>query len=106
MTTNIHAYRRRFAQELYEYRSGRPLPPVEGRLRAADFDRQAAEYGSCCLGHNRVDVIFGSYIRQQRSILVLILQFVKSERESHSSSTSLLTQCTNCVMTGSLFSSY
>jgi integrase len=60
---DIHAYRRRFAQELYEHRSGRPLPPVEGRLCAADFDRQAAEYVSWCLGHNRVEVIFGSYIR-------------------------------------------
>lgn len=60
---DIHSYRRRFAQELYELIAGRPLPPYEGRLHAADFDRSAAEYVSKCLGHNRVDIIFGSYIR-------------------------------------------
>ncbi len=60
---DIHAYRRRFAQELYEHVSGRPLPSREGRLQADDFDRQAAQYVTRCLGHNRVDVIFGHYIR-------------------------------------------
>ena len=60
---DIHAYRRRFAQELYEHVSGRALPPQEGRLHAPDFDRKAAEYVTKCLGHNRVDIIFGSYIR-------------------------------------------
>jgi integrase len=60
---DIHAYRRRFAQELYEHLSGRPLPPQEGRLHAADFDRAAAEQVTHALGHNRVDIIFGSYIR-------------------------------------------
>src|SRR6266516_574328 len=60
---DIHAYRRRFAQELYEYFSGRALPPREGRLQSPDFDRDAAEQVTTRLGHNRVDIIFGSYIR-------------------------------------------
>jgi integrase len=60
---DIHAYRRRFAQELYERLSGRTLPPREGRLQAQDFDREAAEQVTRQLGHNRVDVIFGPYIR-------------------------------------------
>lgn len=60
---DIHAYRRRFAQELYEYLSGRSLPPAEGRLHSPDFDRFAAEQVTKCLGHNRIDIIFGSYIR-------------------------------------------
>jgi integrase len=60
---DIQSYRRQFAQELYEYRSGRPLPPLKGRLESADLDRDAALYVSRCLGHNRIDIIFGHYIR-------------------------------------------
>ena len=60
---DIHSYRRRFAQELYEYRSGRPLPPLEGRLESETLDLNAALYVSRCLGHNRIDIIFGHYIR-------------------------------------------
>jgi integrase len=60
---DIHSYRRRFAQELYEHLSGYPLPPVEGRLHAADFDREVALQVSRQLGHNRVEVIFSNYIR-------------------------------------------
>ncbi|HEY4388610.1 MAG TPA: integrase [Ktedonobacteraceae bacterium] len=60
---DIHSYRRHFAQDLYELLSGRPLPPVEGRLHAADFDREAALQVSRQLGHNRVEVIFSNYIR-------------------------------------------
>jgi integrase len=60
---DIHAYRRRFAQELYKHISGRALPPLEERLRSQDFDRNAAEYVTKSLGHNRIDIIFGSYIR-------------------------------------------
>lgn len=60
---DIHAYRRQFAQELYEYLSGRALPSLEGRLHSPDFDRKAAEQVTRCLGHNRIDIIFGSYIR-------------------------------------------
>jgi hypothetical protein len=60
---DIHSYRRQFAQELYEHLSGRPLPPLEGRLQSADLDRDAALRVSRCLGHNRIDIIFGHYIR-------------------------------------------
>jgi hypothetical protein len=60
---DIHAVRRQFAQELYEHLSGRPLPPLEGRLKSPDLDRAAALYVSRCLGHNRIDIIFGHYIR-------------------------------------------
>ena len=61
--TDIHSFRRQFAQDLYELRSGRPLPPKEGRLQSADLDQDAALYVSRCLGHNRIDIIFGNYIR-------------------------------------------
>ncbi len=60
---DIHAIRRQFAQELYEYYSGRSLPPPEGRLKSKDFDQDAARKVTKCLGHNRVDIIFGHYIR-------------------------------------------
>jgi len=60
---DIHAIRRQFAQELYEHLSGRPLPPLKGRLKSLDLDRNAALYVSQCLGHNRIDIIFGHYIR-------------------------------------------
>jgi hypothetical protein len=60
---DIHSYRRQFAQELYEHVSGKPLPPAKGRLQSADLDREAALYVSRCLGHNRIDIIFGHYIR-------------------------------------------
>jgi integrase len=60
---DIHSYRRQFAQELYEHLSGHPLPPKEGRLKSADLDCATAQYVSRCLGHNRIDIIFGHYIR-------------------------------------------
>jgi hypothetical protein len=60
---DIHSYRRKYAQDLYEHVSGKPLPPLEGRLQSAELDHQAALYVSRCLGHNRVDIIFGHYIR-------------------------------------------
>lgn len=60
---DIHSYRRRFAQELYEYLSGRPLPKVVGRLHTTDFDQDVALYVSRCLGHNRIDIIFQHYVR-------------------------------------------
>jgi hypothetical protein len=60
---DIHSYRRQFAQELYEYLSGRPLPPLEGRLQSVELDRAAALEVSRRLGHNRIDIIFGHYIR-------------------------------------------
>ena len=60
---DIHSYRRQFAQELYEHLSGHPLPPLEGRLQSKELDRDVALSVSRCLGHNRIDIIFGSYIR-------------------------------------------
>ncbi len=60
---DIHSYRRQFAQELYEHLSGCPLPPKEGRLHSPDLDRRAALFVSQCLGHNRIEIIFGHYIR-------------------------------------------
>ena len=60
---DIHSYRRQFAQELYEHLSGQPLPPQEGRLQSAELDHHAALEVSRCLGHNRLDIIFGHYIR-------------------------------------------
>ena len=60
---DIHSYRRQFAQELYEHLAGRPLPPQEGRLQSADLDREAAQEVSRRLGHNRIDIIFGHYLR-------------------------------------------
>jgi integrase len=60
---DIHSYRRQFAQELYEHLSGRPLPPLEGRLSSPDLDHDAALEVSHRLGHNRIDIIFGHYLR-------------------------------------------
>lgn len=60
---DIHSYRRQFAQELYEHLSGRPLPPLERRLYSPDLDRDAALEVSRRLGHNRIDIIFGHYLR-------------------------------------------
>ena len=60
---DIHDYRRRFAQELYEYHAQRPLPPAHGRLSTEDIDRAACEQVTRALGHNRLDVIYTNYIR-------------------------------------------
>ena len=60
---DIHSYRRQFAQELYEHLSGRALPPAVGRLHSEDLDQDVALAVSRCLGHNRLDIIFGHYIR-------------------------------------------
>ncbi|GCE26418.1 hypothetical protein KDA_19020 [Dictyobacter alpinus] len=60
---DIHSYRRQFAQDLYERLSGRPLPPLNGRLLSPMLDSNAALAVSHCLGHNRIDIIFGHYIR-------------------------------------------
>ncbi len=61
---DVHSYRREFAQALYLYHApGRGLPPVEGRLKRTDYDRDAAERVSHALGHNRVEVVLDHYIR-------------------------------------------
>lgn len=60
---DIHSYRRQFAQELYEHLSGRPLPPLAGRLQSAELDHVAALEVSRRLGHNRIEIVFGHYLR-------------------------------------------
>jgi integrase len=60
---DIQAIRRAFAQMLYQYHSGRELPPKEGRLRRVDYDYAAAQRVSWSLGHNRVDVVLRHYLR-------------------------------------------
>ena len=60
---DIHSYRRQFAQELYEHLSGRPLPPLVGRLQSAELDHATALEVSRRLGHNRIEIIFGHYLR-------------------------------------------
>ncbi len=45
------------------YAPGRSLPPATGRLKPAQYDRQAAQRVSWALGHNRVDVVLRHYLR-------------------------------------------
>lgn len=60
---DIHAHRRRYAQALYQQLSGRPLPPVSGRLPASSVDHEAVLVVSRALGHNREDVVLNHYLR-------------------------------------------
>jgi hypothetical protein len=61
---DIHSYRREYAQALYLYHApGWSLPSPIGRLRASDYDRNAAKLVTEALGHNRVDVVLRHYIR-------------------------------------------
>jgi integrase len=61
---DVHSYRREYAQALYLYHApGRSLPSPTGRLRASDYDRDAAQRVTEALGHNRVDVVLRHYIR-------------------------------------------
>jgi len=60
----VHALRREYAQALYlHYAPGRELPPVQGRLKPSQYDRDAAERVSWALGHNRIDVVIRHYLR-------------------------------------------
>ncbi|HEX3643206.1 MAG TPA: hypothetical protein VHV10_18110 [Ktedonobacteraceae bacterium] len=61
---DIHSYRREYAQALYLYHAPSwSLPSPTGRLRASDYDRDAAQRVTEALGHNRVDVVLRHYIR-------------------------------------------
>lgn len=61
---DVHSYRREYAQALYlQCAPGRSLPPPQGRLKPADYDRAAAFEVSRALGHNRIEVILEHYIR-------------------------------------------
>ena len=61
---DVHSYRREYAQALYLYHAPDwSLPSPTGRLRASDYDRNAAQRVTEALGHNRVDVVLRHYIR-------------------------------------------
>ncbi|GHO76482.1 hypothetical protein KSD_42530 [Ktedonobacter sp. SOSP1-85] len=60
---DIHAYRRHYAQTLYQELSGLPLPPAAGRLPRGILDEQAILAVSRALGHNRRDVVLTYYLR-------------------------------------------
>ena len=61
---DVHSYRREYAQALYLYHApNRPLPPTLGRLKANDYDRDAAYQVTLALGHNRIDVVLRHYLR-------------------------------------------
>lgn len=62
---DIHAARRRFAQETYRQASGgRPLPPAtRARLAKGTVDPAAVQQVSEALGHNRLDVTTTHYLR-------------------------------------------
>lgn len=61
---DIHAHRRRFAQETYRTVSdGKDLPSSAGRLHAGAIDADAARHVSQALGHNRLDVTTTHYLR-------------------------------------------
>ncbi|GHO79219.1 hypothetical protein KSD_69900 [Ktedonobacter sp. SOSP1-85] len=60
---DIHAYRRQYAQALYQQLSGLPHPPATGRLPRGILDEKAVLAVSRALGHNRRDVILTYYLR-------------------------------------------
>jgi len=60
---DIHSLRREYSQAFYSAISGRALPPRNGRLKPAEYDRAAAELTSEQLGHHRLDVITTYYLR-------------------------------------------
>ena len=61
---DVHSYRREYAQALYlVHTPGRTLPSTMGRLKASDYDRNAAYEVTLALGHNRIDVVLRHYLR-------------------------------------------
>lgn len=61
---NVHGYRRAFAQARYlDYAPEYALPPRDCRLKAQDYDHEAAREVSRSLGHNRLDVLTRHYLR-------------------------------------------
>jgi hypothetical protein len=60
---DVHAYRREYAQALYQYYSSRELPSPNGRLKREDYDLAAVQRVSWALGHNRIDVVLRHYLR-------------------------------------------
>lgn len=61
---NVHGYRRASAQARYlDYAPGYTLPPRHRKLKAQDYDHEAAREVSRSLGHNRLDVLTRHYLR-------------------------------------------
>jgi len=61
---NVHGYRRASAQARYlDHAPGYSLPPLQRRLKAQDYDHEAAREVSKSLGHNRLDVLTRHYLR-------------------------------------------
>jgi integrase len=61
---DIHATRRRYAQETYQQASGGAhLPPSSGRLGRGSVDLSAVALVSQALGHSRRDVTTTHYLR-------------------------------------------
>jgi len=62
--TEMHSYRREYAQALYLYHAPDwELPPATGRLQRTDYDLTAVMIVSRALGHNRRDVVLNNYLR-------------------------------------------
>jgi len=62
--TEMHSYRREYAQALYLYHApGWELPPATGRLQRTDYDLEAVMRVSRALGHNRREVVLNNYLR-------------------------------------------
>ena len=61
---DVHAYRRGYAQALYqEYTGGRELPASTGRLKPGSYDAEAVRWVSKALGHTRRDVVLRYFLR-------------------------------------------
>jgi integrase len=59
----VHTYRRASAQERYlEHASGYTLPPTSGRLGSQDYDHEAVQEVSRCLGHQRKSIVLHHYL--------------------------------------------
>jgi len=63
--TDLHSYRREYAQALYHHYAPDwpPLPPATVRLKPIDYNRSAAMQVSYALGHARLDVVLRDYLR-------------------------------------------
>ncbi len=64
--TDLHSYRRDYAQALYHHHAPGwpPLPPAtERHLEPEDYNQDAARLVSEALGHSRLDVVLRNYLR-------------------------------------------
>lgn len=59
---DVHAYRRQYAQALYQFYADCELPLPGARLRQSDYDLAAVQRVSWALGHNRLDVVLRHYL--------------------------------------------